>query len=59
MVVRTLDGDAEYFIHGVTPLGPSPEFDLGQIVLQLDDTGAPTRCYLWGQAVDQILADET
>ncbi|MCX7428858.1 MAG: hypothetical protein NTW96_24935 [Planctomycetia bacterium] len=78
LVVRTLDGESEYFIHdsdslatdwgltefatsadGSTPLGPSPDFDLGQIVLQLDEDGSPTHRYLWGAAVDQILADET
>ncbi len=26
--------------------------------MRLDDSGAPTHRYLWGQAVDQILADE-
>ncbi|MEA1949997.1 MAG: RHS repeat-associated core domain-containing protein [Planctomycetota bacterium] len=29
-----------------------------QIVLRLDESGAPTHRHLWGPAVDQILADE-
>ncbi len=32
--------------------------EIGQIALQLDDSGNPTHRYLWGEAVDQILADE-
>ena len=41
------------------PIGPDPAIDLGQVVLQLDENGSPTHRYLWGQAVDHILADET
>ena len=44
---------------GEAPFGPDPAIDLGQVVLQLDGNAAPTHRYLWGQAVDQILADET
>ncbi len=63
-----LDGDgaaastSEYFVYdGGTPgkaEQPDVESDPGQIVLQLDETGNPTHRYLWGEAVDQILADE-
>ena len=45
--------------NGDTPFGPDPDIDLGQIVLQLDEAGTPTHRYLWGRAVDQILADDT
>ena len=41
------------------PSARTPAIDLGQVVLQLDRNAAPTHRYLWGQAVDQILADET
>ena len=64
-----LDGDgagastSEYFVYdGGTPgtaEQPDIDSDPGQIVLQLDETGNPTHRYLWGEAVDQILADET
>ena len=66
-----LDGDgagaatSEYFVYDATSVPLSPweragvrAEEIGQIVLQLDDSGAPTHRYLWGQAVDQILADE-
>ena len=33
-------------------------YDGNQIVLQLDDSGEATHRYLWGPAVDQLLADE-
>jgi len=33
-------------------------YDGNQIILQLDDSGDPTHRYLWGPAVDQLLADE-
>ncbi len=67
-----LDGDgaaaatSEYFVYDATSVPLSPweragvrADEIGQIVLQLDETGNPTHRYLWGQAVDQILADET
>ena len=63
-----LDGDgaaaatSEYFVYdGGTPgkaEQPDIESEPGQIVLQLDESGNPTHRHLWGQAVDQILADE-
>ena len=56
-----LDGDGSadvpestYFVHAGDQLD-----GVGQIVLSLDSTGQPTHRYLWGPAVDQILADET
>jgi len=33
-------------------------YDGNQIILQLDDSGDPAHRYLWGPAVDQLLADE-
>ena len=33
-------------------------YDGNQIILQLDDSGGPAHRYLWGPAVDQLLADE-
>ncbi|MBN1589425.1 MAG: hypothetical protein JW888_07915, partial [Pirellulales bacterium] len=45
--------------NGTVPFGADPETDAGQIVLQLDEDGDPTHRYLWGQAVDLLLADET
>jgi len=44
---------------GTIPFGADPSTDSGQIVLQLDENGAPTHRYLWGPAVDMLLADET
>ncbi|NLE38418.1 MAG: hypothetical protein GX621_10375, partial [Pirellulaceae bacterium] len=43
---------------GTIPFGANPATDAGQIVLQLDENGAPTHRYLWGPAVDMLLADE-
>ncbi|NLE36796.1 MAG: RHS repeat-associated core domain-containing protein, partial [Pirellulaceae bacterium] len=43
---------------GTIPFGANPATDSGQIVLQLDETGEPTHRYLWGPAVDMLLADE-
>ncbi|NLE37879.1 MAG: hypothetical protein GX621_07630, partial [Pirellulaceae bacterium] len=43
---------------GTIPFGANPATDAGQIVLQLDETGEPTHRYLWGPAVDMLLADE-
>jgi len=44
--------------NGTVPFGADPSTDSGQIVLHLDETGAPTHRYLWGPAVDMLLADE-
>ncbi|HBO45081.1 MAG TPA: hypothetical protein DD670_14360 [Planctomycetaceae bacterium] len=44
---------------GTIPFGANPATDAGQIVLQLDESGVPTHRYLWGPAVDMLLADET
>ena len=58
---------SEYFVYGGATLldGVSPwdraavdSRDIGQITLRLDDTEKITNRYLWGPAVDQILADE-
>ncbi|MEA1952118.1 MAG: RHS repeat-associated core domain-containing protein, partial [Planctomycetota bacterium] len=71
LVARTADLDGagtqhgaetEYFVYdGGSPGSaeqPDKEVDPGQIVLRLDENGAPTHRHLWGPAVDQILADE-
>ncbi len=61
------DDTSEYFVYGGATLldGVSPwdraavdSRDIGQITLRLDDTEKITNRYLWGPAVDQILADE-
>jgi len=58
---------AEYFVYGgatlpyaVTPWDRAAvdSRDVGQITLRLDETQKITNRYLWGPAVDQILADE-
>ncbi len=69
-----LDGDATayasettYFVYDgtapdtVTPWDPSENDsdEIGQMVLQLDDTGVPAQRYLWAEAVDHLLAAET
>ena len=71
LVARTIDEDGsgatysdetEYYVYDGGEPGtaeqPDQDADVGQIVLQLDENGAPTHRYLWGPAVDQILADE-
>jgi RHS repeat-associated protein len=71
LVARTADLDGvltayspetEYYIHDGGEPGtaeqPDQDADVGQIVLRLDENGTPTHRYLWGPAVDQILADE-
>jgi len=54
--------DDTYFVYDGTPSGDSLLGQVGQIVLQFDADaqGDPqlTHRYLWGAAVDQILADE-
>jgi RHS repeat-associated protein len=70
-IARSLDPDgagpepatATYFVYDdlSTPLvaaGAGSGLKVGQIILQLDDSGRVTNRYLWGPAVDQILADE-
>ena len=61
------DDTAEYFVYGVATLpdevapwdrAATDLRDVGQITLRLDDTEKITNRYLWGPAVDQILADE-
>ncbi|HBO46276.1 MAG TPA: hypothetical protein DD670_20595 [Planctomycetaceae bacterium] len=52
-------GDASTSNKGTIPFGADPSTDSGQIVLQLDENGTPTHRYLWGPAVDMLLADET
>ena len=47
------DGDGIFDVSG------SFIYDGGQIVLELDDTGAVEPRLLWGPNVDQILADES
>ena len=58
---------SEYFVYGgaTLPDGVSPWDraavdlrDIGQIALRLNETGEISNRYLWGPAVDQILADE-
>gem|GEM_PF-1314195 len=67
---RVLDADgdgpaeavASYFVYDIgTPEGrvtPDPAARAGQMLLELDAQGRVTHRYLWGPAVDQILADE-
>ena len=54
---------ATYFVYDdlstpLVPAGAGSGLKVGQIILQLDDSGRVTNRYLWGPAVDQILADE-
>ncbi len=67
---RVLDADgdgpaeaqASYFVYDIgMPEGrvtPDPAASPGQMLLELDGQGHVTHRYLWGPAVDQILADE-
>jgi len=70
-IARSLDPDgagpepatATYFVYDdlsppLVPTGAGSAIRVGQIILQLDDSGRVTNRYLWGPAVDQILADE-
>ena len=58
---------SEYFVYGQATLpdevapwdrAATDARDIGQITLRLDDSGEISNRYLWGPAVDQILADE-
>ena len=58
---------SEYFVYGQATLpdevaardrAATGTRDIGQIVLRLDEDGEISNRYLWGPAVDQILADE-
>ena len=70
-IARSLDPDgagpepatATYFVYDdlstpLVPAGAGSGLKVGQIILHLDGSGRVTNRYLWGPAVDQILADE-
>ncbi|MCG8450990.1 MAG: RHS repeat protein, partial [Pirellulales bacterium] len=54
-ISKTVDSDGDGVLPGETT---RYEYDGNQIVLAIDEVGNVTNRYLWGPAVDQLLADE-